>query len=206
MSCAPACAGGDYHLQWHWSQRATKQEGRRKATNNNRNAGNSIRRKAGRADKFKISFKMVSLPFLGNTITTSHSVHASHAAKVNTSTVTAAAPLLEVLAPASKRGAKDEVMHWQLMITKQRAPLSLGGQRCRQMCFPPSYWKLVSQTWSKLTAELVVQARIHRSSYRAHTYCPLPALIDTLMQLRNSIIFIDEALLGALEEKLSKDT
>lgn len=80
----------------------------------------------------------------------------------------------------------------QLMITKQRPP---PRRHCCQMCFPPSYQKCVSQTWSELTAELVVQVQIHRSSSSVHTYCPLPALIDTLIeQLETALFFIDEAL------------
>lgn len=179
-----------------------KQEGRREATNNNCNTDNNMLPSSRSPSRWSLQRHL----FPGNTMTTSRSVHASDAAKVNTSTITG------VVHSCTAFGRLGSCVHvgsqrWGYALTandnKAESPSVPQGWQCCQMCFPPSYWKFVSHTWSKLTAELVVQARVHRSSYSEHTCCPLPVLIDTLMQLRNSIIFIDEALL-VLQRKALK--
>ena len=59
MSCAPACAWGDYHLQQHWSQQDTNRKGEERwptaAT-----ATKALAEKQGHAAKFKVFFKMES--------------------------------------------------------------------------------------------------------------------------------------------------
>lgn len=59
MSCAPACACGDYDLQRHWSQQGTNRQGEERwptaATVTRASA-----EKRGHAAKFKVFFKMGS--------------------------------------------------------------------------------------------------------------------------------------------------
>lgn len=141
-----------------------KQEGRKEATNNNCNSMLPSSRSPSRW-----SFQHQRFP--GYTMTTSRSIHASDAAKVNTSTITG------VIHSCTAFGRLGSCVHvgsqrWGYALTandnKAESPSVPQGWQWCQMCFPPSYWKFVSLTWSKLTAELVLQARIHRSSYSAH--------------------------------------